>query len=130
MVPCRRGTVEDARSVVLNDEDGVVNEEAGLHEGHRRGLLEMSGDERHVPAPAEALPLWALETDGSVLRNVAINLPAVVALGHEQYGVSEPVRSGALASGGIVTIPHAGPKQSLNVGVAAGILLYELSQGL
>jgi RNA methyltransferase, TrmH family len=117
MVPCFSGTLEDARSFGEGVKVGTTTD----------GMLQNGPGRLSLRTP---LPLWALETGGRPLRDTPVDLPAVVALGHEEYGVSQRVRSLALASGGVVTIPHAGRKQSLNVGVAAGILLYQLSQGL
>lgn len=68
--------------------------------------------------------VYALETGGTPLDEAVITTPAVIVLGHEQYGVSPASLETARRDGGIITIPQSGPKRSLNVGVAAGILLY------
>lgn len=75
----------------------------------------------------EPVTVYALETGGTPLDDAVITMPAVVVLGHEQYGVSPALLEDARRGGGIVTIPQRGPKHSLNVGVAAGILLYHIS---
>ena len=49
--------------------------------------------------------------------------PTVLVLGHEREGLSERVRG---ACDALVSIPGAGPVESLNVGVAAGLLMAEL----
>ena len=51
--------------------------------------------------------------------------PVAVVLGHEVFGVSQAVVD---MSDGCIEIPQYGTKHSLNVSVAAGIVLYCLSQ--
>ena len=51
--------------------------------------------------------------------------PVAVVLGHEVFGVSQQVVD---MSDGCIEIPQYGTKHSLNVSVAAGIVLYSLSQ--
>ncbi|SIQ73645.1 RNA methyltransferase, TrmH family [Alkalispirochaeta americana] len=100
MIPCLVGTEEDARTLL----------------------------EERFPAPGQERPrLYALETGGTPLSRAGVTFPAVVILGHEEKGVSAPLLERTRLSGGIVTIPHQGPKGSLNVGVAAGILLNHLN---
>ena len=55
-----------------------------------------------------------------------LRLPCVMVLGHEQEGLSAPVKKRCDA---LVRIPGSGDMESLNVSVAAGILLAELSRG-
>jgi TrmH RNA methyltransferase len=52
--------------------------------------------------------------------------PAVLVLGHEREGMSERVRAQCDA---IVAIPGTGAVESLNVAVAAGVLIAELMRG-
>ena len=59
--------------------------------------------------------------DRSDLRKTAI------ILGHEVFGVSQDVVD---AADGCIEIPQYGTKHSLNVSVAAGIVMYELTQSL
>lgn len=54
-----------------------------------------------------------------------LRLPCVMVLGHEQEGLSAPVKKRCDA---LVRIPGSGDMESLNVSVAAGILLAELSR--
>ena len=67
-------------------------------------------------------PLWAADSDGEALSGEA---PARLALavGNEGSGISVAVRA---ASQRIVSLPIASAVESLNVAVAAGILLHEL----
>ena len=51
----------------------------------------------------------------------------VMILGNEVRGISEPILQ---KSGAVVEIPMRGRKESLNVGVAAGIALFEFQKGL
>ena len=103
MIECRRGTLEESRQFLW-----MLSGEPGKH-----GL--------------PGLPvLYALETGGAPIGQTRLALPAVVILGHEEHGVTLPLLEEARRSGGVLTIPHRGPKQSLNVGVAAGILLHHL----
>lgn len=96
IVPCTHGTLDDALYLLKN-----------------------------AASPGEANPIvYALETGGQDIRENRVTVPAVVVLGHEQYGVSDTILEAARRSGGVVTIPHVGGKRSLNVGVAAGILLF------
>ena len=53
------------------------------------------------------------------------NGPVAVVLGHEVFGVSQEVVD---ASDGCIEIPQFGTKHSLNVSVAAGIVLYRLTE--
>ncbi|MBC8284394.1 MAG: RNA methyltransferase [Nitrospinae bacterium] len=59
------------------------------------------------------------------LSSAKINFPAVLVLGNEQEGLSDRVKRRCDA---LVNIPGKGEMQSLNVSVAAGILLAELDR--
>jgi len=59
------------------------------------------------------------------LYELKLKYPCVMVVGNEQEGLSEPVRKRCDA---LVRIPGAGDMESLNVSVAAGILLGELSR--
>jgi TrmH family RNA methyltransferase len=67
-------------------------------------------------------PLWAADADGEVLPS---NAPSRLALavGNEGSGLSAPVRRAAER---VVSLPISSAVESLNVAVAAGILLHEL----
>ena len=69
---------------------------------------------------AGADPTFKKELYASKLR-----LPCVMVLGNEQEGLSAPVKKRCDA---LVRIPGSGDMESLNVSVAAGILLAELSR--
>jgi TrmH RNA methyltransferase len=59
------------------------------------------------------------------LFNAKIRFPAVVVMGNEQEGLSSRVKQRCDT---LVRIPRKGPLQSLNVSVAAGIILAELDR--
>ncbi len=106
LVSCRGGTLDDAI-----------------------GLLSDAADLENDETENGGVRVYALETGGAPLLELPVVLPAVVVVGHEQYGVSPITLELAHCSGGVLTIPHGGPKRSLNVGVAAGILLYHAVRG-
>ncbi|HEY5615739.1 MAG TPA: TrmH family RNA methyltransferase, partial [Bacteroidota bacterium] len=63
----------------------------------------------------------ALSGDGTDSYTVGkLKLPAVLVFGSEAHGVSKEVRS---ASDAVLRIPGYGSAESLNVGVACGIVL-------
>lgn len=95
------------------------------------------GGAEHVPvAVAPSLPtalraatragFTVVGTDSGApagLFDAPLPRPAVVVLGSEAEGLTPPVRA---ACGRLIAIPSTGAVQSLNVSVAAGILLAEL----
>ena len=56
-------------------------------------------------------------------NNINYNGPIAIVMGAEDTGVSNDILRKA---GNIVKIPHFGKIESLNVAVAAGILLFEV----
>jgi TrmH family RNA methyltransferase len=67
----------------------------------------------------------AADTEGQPIDNVSRAERTALVVGNEGAGVSEAVRSAADA---IVAVPIRGKAESLNVAVAAGILLYLLNR--
>jgi TrmH family RNA methyltransferase len=67
--------------------------------------------------------LFALELGGTPLENFRFPSSGTIILGSEELGVSPEVLKLAGKDGGVVSIPLPGPKVSLNVGVAFGIVL-------
>jgi 23S rRNA (guanosine2251-2'-O)-methyltransferase len=67
--------------------------------------------------------ICAGEKTGKVASEIPLNGPAVLIMGSEDKGISRELL--ALADQ-VVKIPMSGPIGSLNVSVAAGILLYEM----
>ena len=80
-----------------------------------RGLEELSGEDTG--------PLFALELGGIDVGEFVFPEEGTVILGSEELGVSPGALGRAAASAGTVSIPLPGPKASLNVGVAFGILM-------
>lgn len=103
-VAVRRGTIEDAW--------GIIAEDA------RRANRETESSFGSLPGTVAST--IALETGGTVLPNVTFPRSGVLIVGHEELGISTEFLSLAAE---IATIPHGGPKASLNVGVAVGIAL-------
>ena len=68
--------------------------------------------------------LWAADTDAGSTHAYDVPLigPVALVLGNERHGISAPVRA---ACDGALHLPQHGMAQSLNVSVAAAILLYE-----
>lgn len=92
-----------------------------------RGIFTGDSAGDHCTAGVAELPLCALEQGGEPLHRLNAAAPRIFVLGHEQYGVPHTLREMCRSRGGVWTIPHEGPKGSLNVGVAAGILLNHLA---
>lgn len=74
--------------------------------------LESRGVRPVAASPAAATPLWEIDLTG----------PAAVAVGSEQYGLSEPWLDGRCPA---ARIPMAGAADSLNAASAAAVLLFE-----
>lgn len=70
------------------------------------------------------LPLWAAAMDGEPLRAVRREGPVALLLGNEGAGLRPELLAAAART---VSIPLAGGVESLNVAVAAGIFLYEVT---
>jgi TrmH family RNA methyltransferase len=71
----------------------------------------------------ETGPLFALELGGISLNDFKFPESGTVILGSEELGVSPESLKLAEKDRGVVSIPMPGPKASLNVGVAFGILV-------
>jgi RNA methyltransferase, TrmH family len=69
--------------------------------------------------------VYVATTDGTPLPQLAPAAHSALVVGNEGAGVGEPALRAADAR---VTIPMSGPAESLNVAIAAGILLYAFSQ--
>lgn len=71
--------------------------------------------------------VYGADASGQDLRTASFNFPAVIVVGSEGKGMRPTVRS---ACDGLVAIPGGGFADSLNVSVAAGVVLYELFRRL
>lgn len=69
--------------------------------------------------------VWIFATDmqGQDYQQWDASLPLALIIGNEGKGVSRLLKEGA---DGLITIPMVGHVQSLNAGVAAGLLMYEV----
>jgi TrmH family RNA methyltransferase len=72
-----------------------------------------------------AFELWATDSRGVALEAKAAPRRLAIALGNEGAGISSSIGAKATQT---VSLPISGDVESLNVAVAAGILLYELRQ--
>ncbi len=70
------------------------------------------------------LPLFALETGGKVLSSFSFPSKGIAVIGGEESGVSPTLLGACEASMGRISIVQAGTKGSLNVAVAAGIMMH------
>ena len=69
--------------------------------------------------------LWVAATDGAPIRELTLSGPVALVLGNEGAGVRPGLNRVATAR---VAVPLAPGAESLNVAVAAGILLYEVTR--
>ncbi|HKK49753.1 MAG TPA: TrmH family RNA methyltransferase, partial [Alkalispirochaeta sp.] len=114
---------------------GVIIGEAGPALSHPRLQRAAMGAAEMIPVvrgdvsdaahllPGLPAPVVALETGGTAISGFRFPASGVLVVGHEELGVSNDIVDQCRQAGMIVTIPHDGPKASLNVGVAAGICL-------
>ena len=72
-----------------------------------------------------SIQLWAADVNGGPLDRGSAPAKLAIALGNEGAGISSSLREKAQLT---VSLPISGSVESLNVAVAAGILLYELRQ--
>jgi TrmH family RNA methyltransferase len=72
----------------------------------------------------EHVTLWTAAVGGEPVSEAAPTLPLAIVLGNEGAGLSPALRQ----AGRPVAIPMSSGTESLNVAVAAGILLYEVTR--
>ena len=98
---------------------------------HPRALRSAMGATDVVPWRVDSIDdlasnepdLFALETSGEWIGRFVFPQKGTVIVGNEELGISPTARSIASERGGIVSIALPGPKASLNVSVAFGILI-------
>ena len=110
------GTVEVTNPKVLRGSMGAV---------FRLPWVELNPEDFLAWVRQEKVTLLAAATDGDPISGMDIRLPAAVVVGNEGAGLSPAVRM----AGRAVSIPISSGTESLNVAVAAGILLYEVNRG-
>lgn len=113
-VAVRRGGLLEARAVLR--EAGFFAEAGEPDSG-------TPGNETSPPFRAGGPVELVLETGGTPIDRFSFPRGGVLIAGHEELGVPEEIVERARAEGRVVTIPHGGPKGSLNVGVAVGTCL-------
>ena len=99
----------------------VVRSAMGAHFLHP--ALHCTWDELRLFLDKASIPMWGTEAGGTPVEPEAAPDRLVLAVGNEGAGLSAAVRQ---ACSQVVSLPLAAGVESLNVAVAAGILLYEL----
>jgi TrmH family RNA methyltransferase len=110
------GTVEVTNPKVLRGSMGAV---------FRLPWVELGMEDFLSWVRKEKVTLLAAATDGDPISGMDIRLPAAIVLGNEGAGLSPMIKT----AGRAVSIPMSRGAESLNVAVAAGILLYEVTRG-
>lgn len=101
----------------------VVRSGMGAHFHHP--CLSGTWDELAEFRERRGLELWAADVSGESIRSVAPVVRLGLIVGNEGSGLSSEARTRADR---LVALPIASTVESLNVAVAAGILLYELNR--
>jgi len=99
----------------------VVRSAMGAHFLH--SALHCTWDELRLFLDETRLPLWGADTNGVPVERTSAPRRLALAVGNEGAGFSPHVRD---ACSHFVSLPLDPGVESLNVAVAAGILLYEL----
>ena len=89
----------------------------------RHPAFHVTADELFTFLEAEEVELWGADTGGQPVNEVRAPARLALAVGNEGAGLSSSVRERAAR---IVSLPITGDVESLNVSVAAGILLFQL----
>jgi len=108
------GTVDLWNPKVIRSSMGAQFHHQALHAGV---------DETLEFLKRESVELWATDVAGSPLDGKAAPPKLAVAVGNEGAGISSSIRAKSQRT---ISLPISGDVESLNVAVAAGILLYEL----
>lgn len=99
----------------------VVRSAVGAHFLHP--AFHCTWDELRLFLDVTHAPLWGADARGAPVGEAPVPTRLALAVGNEGAGLTPPVRDAAQR---LVSLPLAGGVESLNVAVAAGILLYEL----
>jgi RNA methyltransferase, TrmH family len=99
----------------------VVRSAMGAHFHHP--AVSCTVDELDAFLAARSIPLWGADARGAPVATVPRPESVALAVGNEGAGLGPAVRARVSQ---LVSLPIASRVESLNVAVAAGILLYEL----
>ncbi len=99
----------------------VVRSAMGAHFHHV--AFHTTTEELFAFLDSESVPLWAADPSGTSVESLRPPRRVALVVGNEGAGVSSSVRERAAAT---VSLPIATSVESLNVAVAAGILLFQL----
>lgn len=99
----------------------VVRSAMGAHFHHP--AFHATWEELGAFLRAGSVALWGADANGDPIGSVSAPFRLALAVGNEGGGLTPPVRRAAQR---IVSLPISGAVESLNVAVAAGILLHEL----
>jgi TrmH family RNA methyltransferase len=135
--PGNAGTV--LRSAEVAGAGGVVCCEGSVDIYNPKTVRASAGSLFHVPVVAGGDPVevlrrmgeWGLQRVGTVARggrdyvDADLRRPLALVLGNEAHGLPEPVAAELDES---LTIPMAGRTESLNVGMAAAVLCFEVAR--
>ena len=99
----------------------VVRSAMGIH--FRHPAVAATWDELSAFRRAHRVALWAADMGGEPLSRSGAPARLAIAVGNEGAGLSAQVRD---AADRIVSLPIARDVESLNVAVAAGVILHEL----
>ena len=95
----------------------------GMGASFRHPALHSSFEDLSAFLDAEKIELWGADTGGEPVDSVSPPRSLALAVGNEGAGLSSTVRERMTR---VVSLPISGAVESLNVAVAAGILLYQL----
>jgi len=101
----------------------VIRSSMGSH--FRHPVLNTTEEELANLLRREGIELWGAAAGGEPLDGSPAPLKLAIAVGNEGAGLSSTVRGLASRT---IAVPIGGEAESLNVAVAAGIILYELSK--
>ncbi len=93
------------------------------HAGSGVGELSQGICTERDQSAATGTPIFALETGGTPLAEFQFPQQSIMVIGSEELGVSPELLTLARESAGVVTIPMAGLKGSLNVSAAFAIVM-------
>lgn len=108
------GTVDLWNPKVIRSSMGAQFHHAALHAGLEETLNFLV---------RQAVELWATDSHGDPVARDGAPARLAIAVGNEGAGISSSIRAKAQRT---VSLPISGDVESLNVAVAAAILLYEL----